>query len=91
MNESGLRHRLTSRTTLVLGDVAETTRTQTFAAPIGFAAMDLDFYSSTATALGMLRRDDVTLLRKGRPVCGSRSTSITSMTYTSTALPARRP
>ena len=34
------------------------------AAPIGFAAMDLDFYSSTATALGMLRCDDVTLLRR---------------------------
>ena len=26
--------------------------------------MDLDFYSSTATALGMLRCDDVTLLRR---------------------------
>jgi hypothetical protein len=52
MNEDELRKML-ERATLVIGDVADTVP-QFIAlghAPIGFAAFDLDFYSSTASAL----------------------------------------
>ena len=64
MDEAALRPRLAARTTLVLGDLATTAMGQTFAAPIGFAALDLDLYSSTAAALQVLLREDVARLRR---------------------------
>jgi hypothetical protein len=57
MDESLLRSKLGPRTTLVLGNVAETVP-QFFddpgVPPLGFIAFDLDLYSSTACALGLL-------------------------------------
>jgi len=64
MNSSVLRQQLRRSTTLVLGDVAATVRTQSIAAPIGFMALDLDFYSSTAAALKILLRQDAPHLRR---------------------------
>ena len=64
MNEPALRSKLNRNTTLVIGDVSKTVLTQPFAAPIGFAALDLDLYSSTSAALGVLLRPDVQLLRR---------------------------
>src|SRR5882724_5767152 len=64
MDEPALRRQLAARTTLVIGDVSTTAMTQAFAGPIGFAAVDLDLYSSTADALTILLRKDVQLLRR---------------------------
>lgn len=64
MNEAGLRRQLAGRTTLTIGDVGTTAMTQTFAAPVGFVSLDLDFYSSTSAALQVLLREDVQLLRR---------------------------
>jgi hypothetical protein len=64
MDENVIREHLDSRTTLVLGDVSATVMKQVFAAPIGFAALDLDLYSSTIAALAVLRRPDVHRLRR---------------------------
>jgi hypothetical protein len=56
MDVARLQSRLDhARTTLVLGDVAVTMKGTTLAAPIGFISFDLDFYSSTSTALPILR------------------------------------
>lgn len=58
------RKRLT-RSTFVAGDVADTVPTfvQTFnPAPIGFVSLDLDYYSSTASALGLFDADPRYLL-----------------------------
>lgn len=65
MDEASLRARLTARTTLVLGNVAETVKGffQTHApSPIGFIAFDLDLYSSTRDALQLLRQPHRTML-----------------------------
>jgi len=64
MNEPWLRRQLGARSTLTIGDVGATAMTQAFAAPIGFAALDLDFYSSTSAALQILLREDVQLLHR---------------------------
>lgn len=67
MNEEHLRRRLTSRTTLVLGDVEETVPkfvAAMQAAPIGFLAMDLDLYSSTRAALQVLTLPEKMMLRR---------------------------
>jgi hypothetical protein len=63
MDEAALRARLKSAQ-LVLGDVAETVPrwAESGHAPIGFAAFDLDYYSSTAHALRVLERDPERLL-----------------------------
>jgi len=63
MDASRLREKLT-RATLILGDVAETVKT--FAAtynpaPVGAMSHDLDFYSSTAAALDLLRAESAFL------------------------------
>jgi len=56
MNEAQLRRKLMPHTSLVLGDVAQTV--PSFVAqqnvPLGFAAFDVDFYSSTMAALKVL-------------------------------------
>jgi hypothetical protein len=59
MDEAALRSRLGPRSSLILGDVAETVFSQTFEAPIGFVAIDLDLYSSTSAALALFHRNDV--------------------------------
>jgi hypothetical protein len=54
MDEAKLRSKLSKETELVIGDVAETVRSwinRKSLAPIGFAAFDLDYYSSTKMAL----------------------------------------
>lgn len=64
MDEAALRRRLDPRTTLVIGDVGETVLERTFEEPIGFIAMDLDYYSSTAAALRIFERKDLRRLRR---------------------------
>lgn len=64
MKLSLLRSKLLQRTTLVLGDVAETAIKHQFVVPIGFMSLDLDFYSSTVAALQMFLRPDIPLLRR---------------------------
>jgi hypothetical protein len=59
MDETALRSRLGPRSALILGDVAETALSQTFEAPVGFVAIDLDLYSSTVAALAIFHRTDV--------------------------------
>jgi hypothetical protein len=57
MNESALRGRLGARSSLILGDVRDTVAAfseRASHAPIGFAALDLDLYSSTRAALEFL-------------------------------------
>ena len=63
MDEAALRARL-RRAQLVLGPVAETTPgwTGTDHAPIGFISFDLDYYSSTMAAFGVLEGDPEGLL-----------------------------
>jgi hypothetical protein len=54
MDEAALRSRLGKRTSLIIGDVAETVPRfleEGAYPPIGFAAIDLDIYSSTVAAL----------------------------------------
>ncbi|HEV2349356.1 MAG TPA: hypothetical protein VG028_05850 [Terriglobia bacterium] len=58
MDENKLRSRLSPRTELVIGDVAETvpawlTGKPKDRAPVGFVAFDLDYYSSTKKALSV--------------------------------------
>ena len=64
MDEAALRAKLGPRTTLTIGDVAETAVSTAIAAPLGFVSMDLDLYSSTAHALRILQRPDVPRLRR---------------------------
>jgi hypothetical protein len=64
MDESALRAKLGARTRLIIGDVGDTVLTESVSTPIGFVAFDLDLYSSTASALKILRRPDVPLLRR---------------------------
>jgi hypothetical protein len=57
MDMESLRARLSSRTTLILGDIRqeiERFQQQYRPAPIGFIAMDVDLYSSTVAALKVL-------------------------------------
>ncbi len=57
MDEALLRSRLTTRTTLILGNVEETVPRffdDPHVPPVGFIAFDLDLYSSTASALRIL-------------------------------------
>jgi hypothetical protein len=57
MDVPALRAKLTPRTTLVLGEVKDTVqqfREEHNPSPIGFMAVDLDLYSSTAAALSVL-------------------------------------
>jgi len=63
MDEAALRGRLRSAA-LVLGDVAETVPAWAASghAPIGFAAFDLDYYTSTAHALRVLEGEPGALL-----------------------------
>lgn len=64
MDEDALRKKISSRTKLVLGDVRETVPKfvkKTFP-PIGFVAFDLDYYSSTASALNIFSGKQTTLL-----------------------------
>ena len=67
MDEGALRSRLGSRTTLILGNVAETVP-DFFAKydppPIGFASFDLDFYSSTRDALKIFTLPNKRMLRQ---------------------------
>ncbi len=63
MDAGRLREKLT-RATLILGDVAETVKTFTATynpAPVGAMSHDLDFYSSTAAALGLLTAESAFL------------------------------
>jgi hypothetical protein len=57
MDEPLLRSKIGPRTTLVIGDVAETVRNffdDPRVPPVGFIAFDLDLYSSTGGALRIL-------------------------------------
>lgn len=55
MDEAALRRRLDPATRLVIGDVADTTPVAMASLPpVGFAAFDLDFYTSTKDALAVL-------------------------------------
>ena len=65
MDEEALRARLTSRTTLIIGNVAETVASffKNFdPPPIGFVAFDLDLFSSTRAALRIFLLRDKKML-----------------------------
>jgi hypothetical protein len=64
MDVAALRSKLLKRTHLVLGEIRDSVRQQTIAAPIGFVAIDVDFYSSTVDALTLLTRPDVQRLSR---------------------------
>jgi hypothetical protein len=64
IDEMGLRKKLEANTTLFIGDVSDTVLKQPIVAPVGFIAFDLDLYSSTSSALRLLLRRDVALLRR---------------------------
>jgi hypothetical protein len=64
MDVPALRAKLTERTTLVLGEVTKAVLTQPIPEPLGFMAMDLDYYSSTAAALLLLIRPGQQRLRR---------------------------
>jgi hypothetical protein len=61
-----MRYRLNRNTRLIIGDVAETVPTFVAAqtAPVGFAAMDLDLYSSTRAALELFTLPSAQMLPK---------------------------
>jgi hypothetical protein len=66
MDESALRSKLTSRTRLIIGNIKDTVREFAMKiqeAPIGFAAFDLDLYSSTRDSLQLFAMKDVQMLR----------------------------
>jgi hypothetical protein len=63
MDPARLREKLT-RATLIIGDVAETVKTFTAThnpAPVGAMSHDLDYYSSTAAALDLLKAESAFL------------------------------
>ena len=67
MDEARLRARLTSRTTLILGNVRETVPTfvrEGLAPPVGFVSVDVDLYSSTMQALQLFSLPGRKLLRR---------------------------
>lgn len=53
IEEDKLRSRLSPKTDLVIGDVADVVGRWKAPAPIGFVAFDLDYYSSTKAALSL--------------------------------------
>lgn len=59
MDVESLIARLDPRTRLVLGEIADTVSIVEVRSPIGFIGIDLDFYSSTVSALRILLRRDV--------------------------------
>ncbi len=67
MDEAALRQRLSPRTTLVIGDVAQTVPEFVRDArhpPVGFIAWDLTLYSSTRDALQVLSLPEKRMLRR---------------------------
>jgi hypothetical protein len=65
MDVAGLTAKLDpASTTLYLGDVHTTAALKPITEPVGFIALDLDFYSSSVPALGLLERPDVRLLHR---------------------------
>jgi hypothetical protein len=66
MDADGLRRRLRPETCLLLGNIADTVprfvRMQT--SPLGFAAIDVDLYSSTKAALKVLVLPERRILRR---------------------------
>lgn len=65
MDESQLRRVLGSRTTLIVGDVADTVPVfvrETQTSPVGFIAVDVDLYSSTCAALQMIAMPEKRML-----------------------------
>lgn len=64
MDVERLKTHLTTRTTLVLGEMRETAATHPIPDALGFIAIDVDLYSSTVEALNVLRRSDVPRLRR---------------------------
>jgi hypothetical protein len=65
LDETSLRSRLSSRTSLILGDVARTVgpfvnNIQKY--PLGFVAFDLDYYTATACALDIFRSTNRNML-----------------------------
>ena len=65
-DEAALRRQLSNRTSLILGDIAETG--PRFLAeghpPIGFAAVDVDLYSSASAVLKVFSRSDRRMLHR---------------------------
>ena len=64
MDVAALKAKLDARTTLVLGEIRETAAHQPIPEPLGFVAVDVDFYSSAIDALRILCRADVPRLRR---------------------------
>jgi hypothetical protein len=64
MDVPALRVKLHERTTLVLGEIRAKIESTPFGAPLGFLAVDVDFYSSTVDVLRILTRIDVPRLRR---------------------------
>ena len=67
MDEQLLREQLSTRTTLIIGNVAQTVpefARNASSSPIGFIAFDLDLYSSTRDALQILLLTEQQLLRR---------------------------
>ncbi|HXB67055.1 MAG TPA: hypothetical protein VNY05_02360 [Candidatus Acidoferrales bacterium] len=58
MDVSELKARLSPATELIIGDVEQTVPSWVPKASIGFVAFDLDYYSSTKTALGLFGNHD---------------------------------
>lgn len=63
MDVPALRAKLAARTVLVLGDLRETIY-RLIGEPLGFVAIDVDYYSSAADALGIFARPDQPRLRR---------------------------
>jgi hypothetical protein len=68
MDVSSLRAKLSPDTELILGDIEATIPAWVPKGPIGFVAFDLDYYSSTKTALRLFENDD-TNTRLPRTYC----------------------
>jgi hypothetical protein len=67
MDEAALRKRLSSRTSLILGNVRETVPhfvEHVQSAPVGFVSFDLDLYSSTKDAMQVLSHPGKRMLRQ---------------------------
>jgi hypothetical protein len=67
MNEGALRSKLTDRTTLVIGNVADTVAgfvRQKQNCPIGFVSFDLDLYSSTVQAFDIFNLPEKRMLHR---------------------------
>lgn len=64
MDVPALTAKLAQRTTLVLGQIRDTVARHAIGAPLGFIAIDVDFYSSCADALRILLRADLRRLRR---------------------------